>query len=77
MLVIVYGLETVGREGSMKPFTMVAAVIFGLIALLHAYRLVTHFQVILGSHTIAQEISWIGVIVAGILSYGLFQEARR
>ncbi|HEU4956187.1 MAG TPA: hypothetical protein VFT40_01025 [Sphingomicrobium sp.] len=61
----------------MKPFTLIAAVIFGLMALLHAYRLVTHFQVIAGSHTIPQEVSWIGVIVAGVLSYGLFREARR
>ena len=61
----------------MKPFTAIAAVIFALIALLHAYRLATHFQVIVGSHTIAQTVSWIGLIVAGILSYGLFREARR
>ena len=61
----------------MKPFTAIAAVIFALIALLHAYRLATHFQVIVGSHTVAQTVSWIGLIVAGILSYGLFREARR
>lgn len=61
----------------MKPFTTIAAVIFGLMALLHAYRLVTHFQVIVGSHTIAQAVSWVGVIVAAALSYGLFKEARR
>ena len=61
----------------MKPFTTIAAIIFGLMALLHAYRLFTHFQVIVGSHTIAQAVSWIGLIVAGALSYGLFREARR
>ena len=61
----------------MKPFTMIAAVIFGLMALLHAYRLVTHFQVIVGNHTIAQAASWIGVIFAAVLSYGLFRESRR
>ena len=61
----------------MKPFTLIAAIIFGLMALLHVYRLATHFQIIVGSHTIAQEISWIGVIVRGVLSYGLFREARR
>ena len=61
----------------MKPFTMIAAIIFGLMALLHVYRLVTHFQVIVGSHTIAQEVSWIAVIVTAVLSYGLFREARR
>ena len=61
----------------MKPFTTIAAVAFGLIALVHAYRIATHFQVIVGSHTIAQEVSWIGLIVAGVLSFGLFREARR
>lgn len=61
----------------MKPFTLIAAVIFGLMALLHAYRLVTHFQIIVGNHGIAQEISWIGLIVAGVMSFGLFREARR
>jgi hypothetical protein len=61
----------------MKPFTLIAATIFGLMALLHIYRLATHFQIIVGSHTIAQEISWIGLIVAGVMSFGLFREARR
>ena len=61
----------------MKPFTLIAAIIFGLMALLHVYRLATHFQIIVGSHAIAQEISWIGLIVAGVMSFGLFREARR
>jgi hypothetical protein len=61
----------------MRPFTTIAAIIFGLMALLHAYRLATHFQVIVGSHTIAQGLSWIAVILTGILSYGLFREAKR
>ena len=62
---------------SRRPFTLIAAVIFGLMALAHAYRIATHFQVIVGSHTIAQEVSWIAVIVLGALSYGLFREAKR
>ena len=61
----------------MKPFTALAAVIFGLMALLHAYRIATQFQVIVGSHTIPQEVSWVGLIVTAILSFGLFREARR
>lgn len=61
----------------MKPFTLIAAVLFGLIAIVHAYRLITHFQVIVGGHNVAQAVSWIGLIVAGLLSYGLFREAKR
>jgi hypothetical protein len=60
-----------------RPFTLIAAVIFGLMAVVHAYRLLTHFQVIVGNHTIAQAVSWVAVIVTAVLSYGLLREARR
>ena len=60
-----------------RPFTLVAAVIFGLMAVLHVYRLFTHFQVVVGTHTIPQYVSWIGIIVTGGLSWMLFREARR
>ena len=60
-----------------KPFTVIAATIFLLMALLHAYRIATHFQVIIGSHTIAQGVSWVAAVVLAALSYGLFKEARR
>jgi len=61
----------------MKPFTTIAAVIFGFAALLHVYRIATHFQVILGSHVIPQSVSWVGAILLAGLSYGLLREARR
>lgn len=60
-----------------KPFTLIAAVIFGLMALLHVYRLFTHFQVIVGSHTIPQAVSWIALVVTAGLSWMLLREARR
>lgn len=60
-----------------KPFTLIAAVIFGLMALLHVYRLFTHFQVIVGSHTIPQGVSWIALVVTAGLSWMLLREARR
>ncbi len=60
-----------------KPFTTIAALIFLLMALVHAYRLATHFQVVMGSHTIPQWASWIGLIVPAILAWGLWQESRR
>ena len=52
-----------------KPFTVIAAIIFLLMALLHAYRI--------ASHTIAQGLSWIALLVAAALSFGLFREERR
>lgn len=63
--------------GNHKPFTLIAAVLFGLMALLHAYRIATQFQVIFGSHTIPQNVSWIAVVVLALMSYMLFKESRR
>lgn len=60
-----------------KPFTTIAALIFLVMALVHAYRLATHFQVVMGSHTIPQWASWVGLIVPAILAWGLWQESRR
>ncbi len=60
-----------------RPFTLLAAIIFGLMALLHIYRIVTHFQVIVGSHAFPQSVSWIAVFVTGALSFMLFREAKR
>ena len=60
-----------------RPFTLIAAIIFGLMALIHVYRIMTHFQVSVGSHEIAQSVSWLAVVVAAVLSVGLFREALR
>jgi hypothetical protein len=60
-----------------RPFTLIAAIVFGLMALVHAYRIVTHFQLVIGTHEIAQGASWLGLAVAAVLSFGLFREAMR
>jgi len=62
---------------SNRPFTLIAAVIFLAMALVHLYRLLTGFQVVVGGHSISQSVSWIAIIVAGGLSLMLFREARR
>ena len=62
---------------SNRPFTLIAAIIFLLMAVVHVYRLLTHFQVIVGSHAIPQSVSWIAILVTGGLSVMLFREARR
>lgn len=60
-----------------RPFTMIAAVIFALMALVHLYRLATDFQIILGSHTIPMTVSYAAIVITGALAIGLFREARR
>ena len=60
-----------------RPFTLIAAIVFGLMALVHAYRLMTHFQLIVGTHVIGETVSWAGMVIAAVLSFGLFREAMR
>jgi hypothetical protein len=59
-----------------KPFTWIAAALFALGAILHIVRLFTHFQVILGSHTIPQWVSYVAIVVGAFLSWMLCREAR-
>lgn len=60
-----------------KPFTIIAAIIFLVAALLHLLRLFHNFQIILGSHLLPHWLSIAGALIAGLLSWGLFREARR
>jgi len=60
-----------------RPFTMIAALIFLLIALVHAYRLAVGIPITIGHAVIGQSISWAGLVIAGGLSLGLFREGRR
>jgi hypothetical protein len=59
-----------------RPFTLVAAILFALAALVHVYRLFTHFQLVAGSHTIPQWASYVAIIVAAVLAIGLYRESK-
>jgi len=60
----------------MKPFATIAALFFGFIAIVHVVRLITHFQVIVGSHTVPIWASGVGVVVFSIVSIALWKEAK-
>jgi hypothetical protein len=59
-----------------RPFTMIAAVIFFCMALAHVYRIFTHFQIILGSHTIPLWWSYFGVVIPALIAILLLRENR-
>lgn len=52
-----------------KTFATIAAVIFALVALLHLLRLVMGWSVVIDSWTVPMWVSWVGLVVAGSLSY--------
>ena len=60
-----------------RPFTTIAVLIFCVVALLHAYRIATHFQVTMGSHAIPEWASWVGLAIAATMAVMLFRESKR
>ena len=60
-----------------KPFTMIAAALFAIAMLLHIYRLFTHYQITVGTHAIPQAASYVAIVVAAIMAWGLYQESKR
>ncbi len=52
-----------------KTFVTIAAVIFALVSLLHLLRLVMGWSIVIDSWTVPMWVSWIGLVVAGGLSY--------
>jgi hypothetical protein len=60
-----------------RPFTLLAAVIFALMALVHLYRIFTHFRIVLGSHEIPLSASWLAIAITLVLAVMLYRESRR
>jgi protein-S-isoprenylcysteine O-methyltransferase Ste14 len=58
-----------------RPFTRIAAVIFGIGALVHLLRLIFHFSVNIGRFQVPLWASVIGLLVAGLLAVMLWREA--
>ena len=51
-----------------KNYIAITAVIFGLVALAHAARLVAAWQVQLGPHEIPMSLSWIALALSAVLA---------
>ena len=60
----------------MKPFTVAAAVLLGIVALAHLYRLIRPFEVTVAGDVIPQWVSVAGLVVAGGISAMLWRESR-
>jgi hypothetical protein len=60
----------------MKPFTMIAVVVFALIAVLHLVRLFTGWEVVFDGLVVPVWVSLAGMLVAGGLAVMVWREAR-
>jgi hypothetical protein len=61
----------------MKPFTLIAAVIFLMVAAAHIYRAATGLTVVIDGHDIPMAVSWVAAAVSALIGVMLFAESRR
>jgi hypothetical protein len=60
-----------------KTFSVVAGVVFALVALLHLVRIYMNWPVVVGLWSVPMWVSWVGLVVAGGLAFfGLRLSAR-
>ena len=60
----------------MKPASLMAALVFSLVAIAHLLRLVFQVEVLVGGATIPMWVSVVGLIVPGALAVVLWREAQ-
>jgi hypothetical protein len=60
-----------------KPVTVIAAIIFLIMAVVHIFRLVRHVPMTFGNHSIPMWVSWVGIVIPLLLAWGLWRESRR
>ena len=46
-----------------RPFTLIAAVIFALMALAHVLRIAVDFQIVVGSHSLPKSVSYLALVM--------------
>jgi len=50
-------------------FSIVAGLIFAVVALVHLLRILLGWPVVIDDWTVPMWVSWIGLVVTGVLSY--------
>jgi uncharacterized membrane protein len=62
---------------SLRAFLVVTGIVFAAVAAMHACRIVVGWPAVLGSTAVPMTVSWVGLVVAGLLSFEAFRHARR
>ena len=57
-----------------RTFRTTAGIVFGIIAVLHAKRIVFGWEAVIGGWVVPQWISWVAVLVFGGLAYTAFKQ---
>ena len=61
---------------SQKGYNLISAIIFTIVALVHVWRLAQGWGIIIDGWIVPMWVSWIGLIIPGILAIVGFRHAR-
>lgn len=62
---------------SQKTFALIAGIIFTLVALAHLTRIFQGWPVVIATYAVPMWVSWLGLIVTGVLAYYGLQYGTR
>jgi hypothetical protein len=62
------------KKRGMKPFTLIAVVVFVLVAVMHVLRLLLDWYVVVAGVSIPMWVSVLGLVVAGGLALMVWRE---
>ncbi len=60
----------------MKTATLLAIIVFTIVAISHLLRLVDGTQIIVGSTSIPMWVSYAGIVAPGLIAFLLWKESR-
>ena len=60
----------------MKTGSLLAGIVFTLVAIAHLVRMVTGTEVVIGESNIPQWVSVVGVVVPGFITWLLWKESK-
>ena len=60
-----------------KTFSLMAGVIFAVVALFHLVRIFAQWTIIIGDWSVPKSVSWVALVVAGGLGSGKVGDAMR
>ena len=52
-----------------RTYFFISGLVFAIVAVVHLWRIINQFEVVIGTWSAPMVVSWIGFIAAGILSY--------
>lgn len=61
----------------MKPFTKITAALFGIAIVIHVFRLINPFSVVIGNFEVPVAASFIFIVIALVLCIGLWKESKK